>query len=41
MPILSNSEKGTLYVTMKVKIPDFSDDELGDLEDFFNKMKKN
>lgn len=40
MPVLESSEKGNLYITMKVKIPEFSDNELNELEDFFNKMKK-
>ena len=39
MPILESHEKGNLYITMKVKIPDFSDEELDQLEGFFKKMK--
>lgn len=41
MPILESYEKGNLYITIKVKIPDFSDEELDQLEDFFKKMKSN
>ena len=39
MPILDSDEKGKLYITFKVNIPSFSDDELNKLEDFFNKKK--
>ncbi len=28
MPILDSNDKGNLYVTFKVNIPDFSDEEL-------------
>lgn len=39
MPIPQSSEKGNLYITMKVKIPDFSDNQLQQLEAFFAKAK--
>ena len=28
MPIVGSQEKGNLYITMKVRIPDFTDNEL-------------
>jgi len=37
MPVLDSNDKGKLYVTFKVNIPSFTDDELTELEDFFNK----
>lgn len=39
MPMPGSPEKGNLYVTMKVRIPDFTDADLGKIEDFFNKMQ--
>lgn len=39
MPILDSSEKGSLYINFKVKIPEFTSDELNVLEEFFNKRK--
>lgn len=39
MPILNELEKGNLYVTFKVKIPDFSEEELDEIEAFFKKME--
>lgn len=39
MPILDELEKGNLYVTFKVKIPDFSDAQLDELESFFKRMQ--
>lgn len=39
MPILNELEKGNLYVTFKVKIPDFSEEELDEMEAFFKKME--
>lgn len=40
MPILNSEEKGKLYVTYRVTIPNFSDEELNHLEDFFNKKRQ-
>jgi DnaJ-related protein SCJ1 len=40
MPILGSEEKGKLYVTFKVNIPNFSSEELVELENFFNKKNK-
>lgn len=40
MPILDSNERGNLYVTFKVIIPEFSDSELNELEDFFNKKRE-
>jgi DnaJ-related protein SCJ1 len=40
MPILGSEEKGKLYVTLKVNIPNFSEEELLELETFFNKKNK-
>ena len=40
MPILDSNEKGNLYVTFKVTIPDFTDSELNELEDFFSKRNQ-
>lgn len=40
MPMLNSNEKGNLYVTIKVIIPDFNDEELNQLEDFFGKRKQ-
>jgi hypothetical protein len=31
MPIMDSSEKGNLYITFKVRIPEFSVDELNTL----------
>jgi DnaJ-class molecular chaperone len=39
MPILDSTEKGNLYINFKVKIPEFTSDELSVLEEFFNKRK--
>jgi hypothetical protein len=35
MPISGSDQKGNLYVTFKVTIPEFTDKELNTLEDFF------
>ena len=40
MPILGSDGKGKLYVTFKVNIPNFSEEELNELEDFFNRKSK-
>ena len=40
MPILGSDAKGKLYVTFKVNIPNFSEAELNELEDFFNRRNK-
>lgn len=40
MPILGSDVKGKLYVTFKVNIPNFSEKELNELEDFFNRKSK-
>jgi DnaJ-class molecular chaperone len=40
MPILDSNEKGNLYVTFKVTIPNFTDSELNELEDFFSKRNQ-
>ena len=39
MPVKDSSEKGNLYVKLNVHIPNFSDSELDQLEDFFKKHK--
>ncbi len=39
MPILDSNDKGNLYVTFKVNIPDFSDSELNELEGFFGRKR--
>lgn len=39
MPIVDSNERGNLYITFKVKIPEFESDELDELEAFFNKRK--
>ena len=36
MPISGSDQKGNLYVTFKVTIPEFTDKELNTLEDFFS-----
>ena len=40
MPIMDSHGKGNLFVHFKVKIPDFSGEQLDQLEAFFQKMKK-
>ena len=40
MPIKDSHEKGNLYVTLNVHIPNFSDSELDQLEDFFKKREQ-
>ena len=40
MPIKDSSEKGNLYVLIKVHIPNFSDKELDELDDFFKRFSK-
>ncbi len=39
MPILGQEDKGNLYVKINVRIPNFSNKELDELEEFFNKRK--
>lgn len=40
MPIYNSNQKGNLYVKINVFIPNFSPQELDELEDFFNKRKE-
>jgi hypothetical protein len=37
MPLKDSHEKGNLYIHLNVHIPSFNDNELNDLEDFFEK----
>lgn len=37
MPIIDSNEKGNLYVTFKVLIPQFDSNELDELQDFFDR----
>jgi DnaJ-class molecular chaperone len=39
MPIFNSGQKGNLYVKINVEIPNFTDDELITLENFFNSRK--
>lgn len=39
MPIKDSQEKGNLYVKINVLIPDFNQQELTELEAFFNKRQ--
>ena len=41
MPFKESSEKGNLYVKLNVHIPNFSDEQLDQLEDFFKKHREN
>ena len=40
MPNIDNNEKGNLYVTFLVKIPQFDGEELDTLEEFFQNRNK-
>jgi DnaJ-class molecular chaperone len=40
MPSLQSAEKGNLYVKINVFIPDYSEEDLSTLEDFFASRKK-
>lgn len=40
MPLRESAEKGNLYVKINVYIPDYNDEELDELEQFFNKHRK-
>lgn len=39
MPIKDSTEKGNMYIKINVHIPDFEDEELTELQAFFNKRK--
>jgi DnaJ-class molecular chaperone len=40
MPIKLSAEKGNLYIKINVNIPEFSQEELNFLEDFFQKKRE-
>jgi DnaJ-class molecular chaperone len=40
MPLASSSDKGNLYVKINVLIPDFNEQQLDELEQFFSRHRQ-